>query len=496
MRGQIFQGREDRVQRMQDRRVLMGESSQQIAQPMIQRQPDEGIVDKGPTEHAKGTFDANTNTYTFPDDKTKETLYSIAVRFGTSVDALKNENGLTGNNLSKKKTLTIPGGKVQQSEVPVITPEQKKAEENDIKKRNEETAVSGVNYSNKGFEYNEGLWYAFDYYDRTKSDDDFKSRWQDSWWNGYTDSDKWTKLPNEMTFTVKDKIKASDAIQEWLKGLTITECYSVLVAVQMDAIRKEIGDKNFDIQYSNFYGPAKNGLLTISSDSDKDKQWDSVVKFRDIDPTNFTAQPGEWGYIYNHPKYLLKHPAGVFQGENVVYMGDDNWSGFGMSPQNLKTGPRDNSILNSMASSYNDPRTSRDYWKILTIMTDNNLKDSGGVPEIVWDNRGTKTSDFNPSMEGQYQQIYEKYRKKKLVPKEYNEEYVHGTKNGKKNKKTVDSDYFIPRHITAQDILDADEYTLPFDQGGNGKPPTPRKGGLQDYLKGPDPEKVNNMKNN
>ena len=36
-----------------------------------------------------------------------------------------------------------------------------------------------------------------------------------------------------------------------------------------------------------------------------------------------TLIPGQWYYFYNHPKYLLKHPGGAWQGENSIYMGRD-----------------------------------------------------------------------------------------------------------------------------------------------------------------------------
>jgi LysM repeat protein len=42
-----------------------------------------------------------------------DTLYSIARRFGTTVDAIKAANGLTGNTISVGQRLTIPGGTVQ-----------------------------------------------------------------------------------------------------------------------------------------------------------------------------------------------------------------------------------------------------------------------------------------------------------------------------------------------------------------------------------------------
>src|SRR6218665_995845 len=465
---------------------------------LIQRQPDGGIIDKGPSEHAKGKFDAKTNTYTVPDksvytnpNKAYDTLYSIAVRFGVTVEALKTENGLKSNDLKAGQVLKIPATSKQetpeketatetQPKEPEITPEQKLLDEKKIAEQMGGDVKSGVDYVNKSFAYNEGVWYAFDYYDNTKWEDDFKNKWKNEWWYGHTDSNKWTKPAYAMTFTVKDKEKASEAIQEWLKGLTIAECYSTSVAIEMDAIRKQIGDQKFDEQYSSFYGPPAKSLLVISNNPDQNTQWRDVTTFTRINDES-ELMPGDWGYIYNHPKYLLKHPAGVFQGENSIYMGDGEWSGFGMNPQSL------DQMLDAMASSYNQARTARDYWYILNLIHYNSIP----VKEILWQNGGQQTAEFSPALEDQYKVIYDKYQKKGLIPKEYDEEYVAGTRNGKKNKHTTDADYFIPRNIKAKDIVDAPAYTLPFDKA---QFPTSRKGGLQSNVQRADPAKINNMK--
>ena len=166
-----------------------------------------------------------------------------------------------------------------------------------------------------------------------------------------------------MTWQVKPGEKASEALKEWLEGPTVAECYSGLEAVQLDAVRKAIGDKRFDELYSSHYGPPEAQLLTISGDPSITSPWDqNAVKVKytiDEEGDVQGLEGGEWGYIYNHPQYLLKHPAGVFQGENAIYMGDNKWSGLGVKPQT------EDQMLDTMMRVYNGRRTPRDYWSIL-----------------------------------------------------------------------------------------------------------------------------------
>ncbi|AFZ22999.1 hypothetical protein Cylst_0670 [Cylindrospermum stagnale PCC 7417] len=63
-------------------------------------------------------------------------------------------------------------------------------------------------------------------------------------------------------------------------------------------------------------------------------QTDASAKGEQGKANNRPVKIGEWYYFYNHPKYLLKHPAGEWQGENSIYMGKDDkgtqlWSGLG-----------------------------------------------------------------------------------------------------------------------------------------------------------------------
>src|SRR6185295_17223590 len=69
--------------------------------------------------------------------------------------------------------------------------------------------------------------------------------------------------------------------------------------------------------------------------------------------------PGQWYYFYNHPKYLLKHPGGAWQGENSLYMGKNSsgertWAGMGASNMT------EDGMLDEMVSAYNLARDDAD----------------------------------------------------------------------------------------------------------------------------------------
>ncbi|MDA8403513.1 MAG: hypothetical protein M0Z56_04850, partial [Desulfobacteraceae bacterium] len=85
---------------------------------------------------------------------------------------------------------------------------------------------------------------------------------------------------------------------------------------------------------------------------------------------NRPANQGDWYYFYNHPKYLLKHPGGAFQGENAVYMGKNDkgeqlWSGLGISNV-TETG-----MLDSMLEAYNSDRDIDDVRELAAIRARN-----------------------------------------------------------------------------------------------------------------------------
>jgi hypothetical protein len=90
------------------------------------------------------------------------------------------------------------------------------------------------------------------------------------------------------------------------------------------------------------------------------------------------AKVGEWYYFYNHPKYLLKHPGGAFQGENAIYMGEESgeqiWSGMGVSNVTELV------MLTEMMNAYNIPRDEFDEKELERIKAEN-----GGILPAKYD---------------------------------------------------------------------------------------------------------------
>lgn len=76
-----------------------------------------GIWDRGPRVHATGSFNAPWYTVAWGD-----TLTSIAQRFGTTVQTIRNQNNIRGNNINPGQVLLIGGGGVTPPVVPTPQP--------------------------------------------------------------------------------------------------------------------------------------------------------------------------------------------------------------------------------------------------------------------------------------------------------------------------------------------------------------------------------------
>lgn len=186
----------------------------------------------------------------------------------------------------------------------------------------------------------------------------FPDRFRKTYWNGYASGKYWERQ-DFMTWRLKDGVSASEALASWLKGRTIAECLTALQAIQTDALRAAVGNKQFDELFGKKgrHTPEEQRLIIGPG-------FTSVTNFMKgtgnkrgrIGKRN--VKVGEHYYIYNHPMYLLKHPGGAFQGENAIYDGEKNgvqmWSGFGV------TSVSERGMLEEMVSAYNQPRDDRD----------------------------------------------------------------------------------------------------------------------------------------
>ena len=146
-------------------------------------------------------------------------------------------------------------------------------------------------------------------------------------------------------------------------GLTIAECASASVAIEYNTILATVGDKKFD------------RLFGSSDPNVKSKHRLKIGQYPDKLPLkDYLYEPkkgiivGDWYYWANHPDYKYKHPGGTFQGENAMYVGDDQWAGLGVPPV---TGE---GMLKKLLNAYNSPRSSYD-----KVRLEEKKKENGGT---------------------------------------------------------------------------------------------------------------------
>lgn len=225
---------------------------------------------------------------------------------------------------------------------------------------------------------NTGVWYAHNYkynWDKKRKQHDWQVPWTDDLRRGYADPAYWVRV-GFMHWVLKPGVSAAEGVKSWLNGLTIAECYTALVVIQMDTVRAALGDTRFDELFSAKDAPPEKALLNIQFPMSKTpigefrKQTESNVSGTEGTIGARPAEKGEWYYFYNHPKYLLKHPGGAFQGENAIYMGtnDDGeqlWSGMGVFDRETGGGITEEKMLDEMSSAYNAGRSQHDYEVIL-----------------------------------------------------------------------------------------------------------------------------------
>jgi len=227
-----------------------------------------------------------------------------------------------------------------------------------------------------------GVHYAHNYQALAKKDATAKGFWIEDYWKGYANPTYWNRV-GHMSWQLKAGADAAAAIQDWLAGVTIAECASVLVAIELDTIRAAVGDNRFNAMFSSLNQlPERehlklNQYWTKSSTAAFMRRTDEAAAAQNgpEEVGKRSVKKGEWYYFYNHPKYLLKHPGGAFQGENSICMDDtigaQKYSGFGVG---VLTEPE---MLQEMAKAYNRDRTERDYQKLVEKFAPDKAREIG-----------------------------------------------------------------------------------------------------------------------
>jgi len=417
-------------------------------QPKVQRQKTgETIVDNGPSKAAGGVFDEGTGVYKVvggdTDKETTDKIEAIAERFNTSSYAIEKINGLIHSYLKPGSSLTIPA--------PDYT--QKVQEEAQVEKIAQKSILANINKINTASEEpNKGVWYEHIYRDRSKK---YNEKDQNTWkaygtyhanWvnyknrgkQGYAPDTSWKQVGN-LHWVIKPGVRPSVAIKEWLAGLTIAECYTVMVAIYLDAIRQAISDKQFDLVFSE---TGLMGPLYICQPPNAKDEPEEILKKNKLKneltlPEEASGEagkrylkPGDWAYFKNNPLYLLRHPGGAWRGENAVYMGtgskkEQMWSGFGASAMTEKA------MMEEMKEAYNRKRDEDDYRRLFTDFIKPNLPDA------------EKSKKHQP---GEYKSLYTKHIA--FIPEKYRlpkpEENVPNPNPGLRPLKKEESVFDLP----------------------------------------------------
>ncbi len=240
-----------------------------------------------------------------------------------------------------------------------------------------ERTLAGMNRANERGRRNpnSGVWYDHQYERMSRQSPDLY-RWDEDYRRGYANPRYFDRL-DYWDWRLKPNVSASEGIRAWLRGLTIAECFTVVIASQYEAIRAAVGDTDFDEQFGSTNRTLSQAQrLRIAPPPESENiplvnfqtETEAARSSNEGRINNRPVQEGEWYYIANHPNYQYKHPEGAWQGENALYVGRNRagqqlWTGFGAANMT------ENRMYNKMVRLYNLPRTNRDYMTIVNWHT-------------------------------------------------------------------------------------------------------------------------------
>lgn len=192
-----------------------------------------------------------------------------------------------------------------------------------------------------------------------------------------------------LRWMLKPMMSASAAIRSWLDGPTVADCNTAIVAIEYETLRAAVGNEAFDREFGSTdeeTPPERRMEIRTGPDSPLRRKFMKTTeatarhaggdKGARGEPGNRPVVPGEWYYFYNHPRYLLKHPAGAWQGENSVYMGVEDgvqkWAGFGTRNEaHTSSHVTESELLVSMRKAYDAERSAGDLEALAAIAAAN-----------------------------------------------------------------------------------------------------------------------------
>jgi hypothetical protein len=196
--------------------------------------------------------------------------------------------------------------------------------------------------------------------------------WDDDLRMGYANPDYFERT-GFMSWTLKPGKSAAAAVKAFLHGITIGECNTTMKALEWDAARAAMGDAAFDKAYEEGFVISPEASPPVITETEGAKAAQAGKGSGTLG--NRPAQVGDWYYFCNHPKYLLKHPGGAWQGENAILSRVDKgvqyWSGLGADDKT------EDSMMDEMVEAYNGDRDEDDQREI-----DEQTKNNGGkIPD-------------------------------------------------------------------------------------------------------------------
>lgn len=213
-----------------------------------------------------------------------------------------------------------------------------------------------------------GVWYSANYFAEHQKDP-ATFAWKEEWRDGYAPEQYWEKT-GYYSWRLKPGKSAAEGLKAWLHGLTIAECFTAILAIEMWALLGSMGADEFDNRFGSAAKPVQDADRLVIHPARKGTPLGERIQWVDPqgrgggEPGKRPVKVGDWVYFTNHPKYLLKHPGGAWQGENAVYMGDDAagrqlFTGLGAA---AKT---EEAMLVEMAKAYNRERDADDYEELV-----------------------------------------------------------------------------------------------------------------------------------